>query len=207
LNKKIDISHWNVKQRINAGISHVPEDRHKHGLDLEANVRLNTVENIITKKQKITINENIEKYIFCQSYNFTTGGFLTEYKIAEYANKIIDKYDVRGSANGTALAKSLSGGNQQKVIIGREMEKNHKLIVLVQPTRGLDIGAIQFIHSQIIKEKERGNAILLISYELDEILALADTIAVISRNKIIDSGDRKKMTRQNIGNLLAGERM
>ena len=114
---------------------------------------------------------------------------------------------MRGSANGTALSKSLSGGNQQKVIIGREMEKDHKLVILVQPTRGLDIGAIEFIHSQIIKEKEKGNAVLLISYELDEILALADTIAVISRNKIIGSGDRKKMTRQNIGNLLAGERM
>ncbi|MDE7112182.1 MAG: ATP-binding cassette domain-containing protein, partial [Malacoplasma sp.] len=80
LNKKTDISQWNVKQRINAGISHVPEDRHKYGLDLEANVRLNTVENIITKKQKIIVNQNIEKYVFCQSYNFTTGGFLTEYK-------------------------------------------------------------------------------------------------------------------------------
>lgn len=182
-----DITNANINKRIELGMSHVPEDRHKFGLDLEQNVRLNIVNNRISKKP------------------FSNLGFLVDYEIVEYAQKTIDKFDVRGSANGVAIAKSLSGGNQQKVIIGRELDKKHKLIILAQPTRGLDIGAIQYIHNQIIEEKKKGNAILLISYELDEILALADTIAVMSRNKIIEENDKKIMTREHIGQLLAGE--
>ncbi|MCF0218009.1 MAG: ABC transporter ATP-binding protein [Malacoplasma sp.] len=182
-----NISKLNIKKRINAGISHVPEDRHKYGLDLEDDCRLNMAGNQIDKKP------------------FSTSGFLVDYQIADYSNDIITKYDVRGSANGTATAKSLSGGNQQKVIVGREMQKDHQLIILAQPTRGLDIGAIQFIHNEIIKEKQKGNAILLVSYELDEILALADTIAVMSRKRIIAQGNKVQMTRSTIGNLLAKE--
>lgn len=182
-----DISNSNINKRIQLGISHVPEDRHKFGLDLEQTVRYNIVNNQINKKP------------------FSNIGFLVDYEIVEYAQKTIEKYDVRGSANGVALAKSLSGGNQQKVIIGRELEKHHKLIILTQPTRGLDVGAIQYIHNQIIEEKKKGNAVLLISYELDEILALADTITVMSKNRIIEENDRKIMNREHIGQLLAGE--
>ena len=184
-----DISNFNVRERIKKGISHVPEDRHKHGLDLEADCRVNAVQNTISEKP------------------YSNYGFMVEFEIADHANTIIQKYDIRGTANGTSLAKSLSGGNQQKVIIGREIEKQHKLIVMVQPTRGLDVGAIEFIHKQIISEKEKGNAILLISYELDEILALADTIAVVSKKRIIKEGPKDIMTREVIGNLLAGERL
>lgn len=184
-----NISNWNIKKRIKEGMSHVPEDRHKHGLDLDNNIRMNVVNNKIDDKP------------------FSSLGFVVDYEIVEYAQNVIDKYDVRGSANGVALSRSLSGGNQQKVIIGREMEKNHKLIILAQPTRGLDVGAIQYIHSQIIDEKKKGNAVLLVSYELDEILALADTIAVISRNKIIEENSRDIMTREHIGQLLAGEKI
>ena len=151
--------------------------------------RVNAVQNTISEKP------------------YSNYGFMVEFEIADHANTIIQKYDIRGTANGTSLAKSLSGGNQQKVIIGREIEKQHKLIVMVQPTRGLDVGAIEFIHKQIISEKEKGNAILLISYELDEILALADTIAVVSKKRIIKEGPKDIMTREVIGNLLAGERL
>lgn len=182
-----DVSNLSIQKRIDLGISHVPEDRHKYGLDLNQNVRLNIVNNQINKKPFSNLN------------------FLVDYEIVNYSQTIIDKYDVRGSANGVAQIGSLSGGNQQKAIIGRELEKKHKLIILAQPTRGLDVGAIQYIHSQIIEEKKKGNAILLVSYELDEILALADTIAVISRNKIIEENNRKVMTREHIGQLLAGE--
>lgn len=182
-----NITSLNVLKRIEMGMSHVPEDRHKYGLDLDQNVRMNIVDNQINKKP------------------FSNLGFIVDYEILEYAQKTIDKYDVRGSANGVAMARSLSGGNQQKAIVGRELEKQHKLIILAQPTRGLDVGAIQFIHKQIIEEKKKGNAVLLVSYELDEILALADTIAVISRNKIIEENERSKMTREHIGELLAGE--
>lgn len=181
------ISNLNVKKRIKLGISHIPEDRHKYGLDLDQTVRMNIVNNQISNKP------------------FSNCGIIVDYEIVDHSQKIIDKYDIRGSSNGIAMARSLSGGNQQKIILGREIEKDHKLIILAQPTRGLDVGAIQNIHNQIIEEKKKGNAVLLISYELDEILALADTVAVISKNKIIEENSRETMTRDYIGQLLAGE--
>lgn len=182
-----DISQKNIATRIKLGLSFVPEDRHKHGLVLDQSVRMNIVNNQINNS------------------NFSFLGFIKNHEIKMYSQKAIEKYDVRGSANGVLNARGLSGGNQQKVIIARELEKNHKLIILAQPTRGLDVGAIQYIHNQIIEEKKKGNAILLVSYELDEILALADKIAVMSKNKIIKEGTRKEMTREYIGQLLAGE--
>ncbi|SYV95201.1 ABC transporter ATP-binding protein [Mycoplasmoides gallisepticum] len=156
---------------------------------MDENVRLNSVNNLIDKKP------------------FSDKGFIVPFEIAKYAQDIIDKFDVRGTANGTALSRSLSGGNQQKLIIGREMSKKHELLILAQPTRGLDVGAIEYIHGQIIEAKKQGKAVLLVSYELDEIMALADTIAVISRNNFIGIGSKEEMTRSKIGQLLAGEAM
>lgn len=188
-NKLVDISKLSIKKRSRLGISFVPEDRHKHGLTLDENVRLNSVNNLIDKKP------------------FSDKGFIVPFEIAKYAQDIIDKFDVRGTANGTALSRSLSGGNQQKLIIGREMSKKHELLILAQPTRGLDVGAIEYIHGQIIEAKKQGTAVLLVSYELDEIMALADTIAVISRNNFIGVRSKEEMTRSKIGQLLAGEAM
>lgn len=182
-----DISKSSINTRNKLGISHVPEDRHKHGLVLDQSCRKNLVDNQISNKP------------------FSNAGFIIEYEIARFANDVIHNFDVRGTANGTAMSRSLSGGNQQKLIVGREITKQHKLLLLVQPTRGLDVGAIEYIHSRVLEEKKAGNAIILISYELDEILALADTIAVISRNSIIGVGSRNEMTRSKIGELLAGE--
>lgn len=182
----VDISKYSIKKRIKSGISHIPEDRHKYGLVLDQNCRKNTVNDQINKKP------------------FSNAGIIIEYEIAAYANKIIENFDVRGTANGTASARSLSGGNQQKLIIGREITKKHKLIIMAQPTRGLDVGAIEYIHDQIIKEKNHGNTIILVSYELDEILSLSDTIAVISKNKIVGVGPKSEMTRSKIGYLLTG---
>lgn len=182
----MDISKFSIKKRIRSGISHIPEDRHKYGLVLDQNCRKNTVNDQINKKP------------------FSNAGIIIEYEIAAYANKIIENFDVRGTANGTASARSLSGGNQQKLIIGREITKKHKLVIMAQPTRGLDVGAIEYIHDQIIKEKDQGNTIILVSYELDEILSLSDTIAVISKNKIVGVGPKNEMTRSKIGYLLTG---
>lgn len=181
-----DISHYSINNRNRLGISHVPEDRHKHGLVLDQNCRKNVVNNLINK------------------HPFSVAGLVVEYEIAQYANAIIEKFDVRGSANGTAMARTLSGGNQQKLIVGREISKPHKLLIMVQPTRGLDVGAIEYIHQRIIEEKQQENTVVLISYELDEILALADTIAVISKNSIVGVGDKNTMTRQKIGELIGG---
>lgn len=182
----VDISKYSIKKRIKSGISHIPEDRHKYGLVLDQNCRKNAVNDQINKKP------------------FSNAGIIIEYEISAYANKIIENFDVRGTANGTASARSLSGGNQQKLIIGREITKKHKLIIMAQPTRGLDVGAIEYIHDQIIKEKNQGNTIILVSYELDEILSLSDTIAVISKNKIVGVGPKSEMTRNKIGYLLTG---
>ncbi len=182
-----NITKLSIKQRKMLGMSHIPEDRHKHGLILDLPIYMNTVSNSIDNKP------------------FSSCGFLNFYEIKEFARALIKKYDVRGTTRGTAPARLLSGGNQQKLIIGRELTSPHSLVILVQPTRGLDLGAIEYVHYQVMREKQKGNAVLLISYELDEILSLADTIAVMYNNSFIDVGDKQKMTRAYIGQLMAGK--
>lgn len=182
-----NISDLSVNDRYLAGISHVPEDRHKHGLILDEQIYMNLALNRIDQKP------------------FSSHGFLMEHNIKENARDLIKKYDVRGTTRGTAPARLLSGGNQQKLIIAREITNEHKLIIMVQPTRGLDLGAIEYIHTKILEEKNKGNAVLLISYELDEILALADTIAVMYNGVFIGQGSRLEMTRERIGKLMAGQ--
>ena len=180
----IDISKFSVSQRYKAGLSHVPEDRQKHGLILDMSCSINSVSNRIDDKE------------------FSSWGFLNRYHIGEYSQKLFQKYDVRGTTSGTTLARSLSGGNQQKLIVARELSNKHKLIIMVQPTRGLDLGAIEYVHNRIIEEKIKGNAILLISYELSEILALADTVAVIRDGFFVDVSNIQNTSRQKIGELM-----
>ena len=182
-----DISNLSINKRYKSGLSHVPEDRHKHGLILDEQIYMNLALNRIDEKP------------------FSTNGILLEYNIKENARNLIKKYDIRGTTRGTAPARLLSGGNQQKLIIARELTNDHKLIIMVQPTRGLDLGAIEYIHTKILEEKNKGNAVLLISYELDEILALADTIAVMYNGMFIGVGNRQEMTRERIGQLMAGQ--
>ena len=184
-----EIEHASIRKRYQLGLSHVPEDRHKHGLVLDDTIAMNAILQQVDDKP------------------YSNLGFFNNNEISKHAINIIKKYDVRGTTRGTSDARGLSGGNQQKLIIGREFERSHKLILLVQPTRGLDLGAIEFIHEQTLEEKRKGNAILLISYELDEILSLADTIAVIHNGYFISVGDRFSMTRQKIGELMAGEKI
>ena len=182
-----DISNLSINDRYLFVISHVPEDRHKYGLILDEQIYMNFALNRINQKP------------------FSSHGFLMEHNIKENARHLIKKYDVRGTTRGTAPARLLSGGNQQKLIIAREITNNHKLIIMVQPTRGLDLGAIEYIHTKILEEKNKGNAVLLISYELDEILALADTIAVMYNGVFVGVGNKNEMTREKIGQLMAGQ--
>lgn len=181
-----DSSFKSIKWRYKfGGLSFVPEDRHKHGLFLDDSIMFNSVSNQMYDKK------------------YNTYGFIATNSIKNHALNVINEFDVRGVGSIDDNVRGLSGGNQQKLIIGREINKNSKFIIFTQPTRGLDVGAIEYIHSRILQAKEEGKAILLVSYELDEILALADTIAVMSKNQIIGIGSRKEMTRNKIGLLMA----
>ncbi|WP_031488851.1 ABC transporter ATP-binding protein [Ureaplasma canigenitalium] len=183
-----NITHQSIKNRYTLGMAHVPEDRHKHGLILDDSIAYNVVLQEISNKP------------------YSTNGFVKYAEIEKKAIEVIKKFDVRGTKRGDNNARGLSGGNQQKLIIGREIEREHNLILMIQPTRGLDLGAIEFIHQNILEEKKKGRAVLLISYELDEILSLADTIAVINVGSFIGVGPSSYMTRNKIGKLMAGEK-
>lgn len=181
-----EINNKSIFKRYLMGLANVPEDRHKYGLILDWPIAMNTISQVIGKRP------------------FSNFGFIDQNSIYKHAARIIKKYDVRGTTRGTTDARLLSGGNQQKLIIGRELDREHEFIILVQPTRGMDLGAIAFIHDQILQERKKGKSILLISYELDEILGLADTIAVMQNGQIVEEGSRQVMTRQRIGELMAG---
>lgn len=184
--QEFNITHWSVdKKNRFAKINIVPGDRHKHGLVLDFSIRDNSILRLINDKYYAPL------------------GFIKANKKEELFQSIVTNFDVRGTNYGNSLARSLSGGNQQKAIVGREMTTEHNLLVIVQPTRGLDVGAIDLIHKKILLEKQAGKAILLISYELDEILALADTIAVINDGRILDLKPASQFSRTEIGLLMA----
>ncbi|VEU63508.1 ATP-binding cassette domain-containing protein [Mycoplasmopsis bovirhinis] len=181
----LDLQNLSVYEISKLGLSFIPSDRHKHGLVLDYNIKYNTV----------------LRRLWDSSY--VKFGIFNEKAIKEETKNIINKYDVRGARNGISQARQLSGGNQQKFIVGREMNSPHDFILIVQPTRGLDVGAIKNIHEQILEEKKNGKAILLISYELDEVLALADKIAVINTGEILAVKEAKDLTRTEIGIYMA----
>ncbi|MFJ7751875.1 ABC transporter ATP-binding protein [Peribacillus muralis] len=179
----------NMKPRkiTEAGVGHIPEDRHKHGLVLD-----------------FSIGENIVLQTYYQE-PFSTGGILHSNKIFDKARTIIKEYDVRTPDEYTP-ARALSGGNQQKAIIGREVDRNPDLLIAAQPTRGLDVGAIEFIHRRLIEQRDAGKAVLLISFELDEIMNVSDRIAVIYEGEIVAIVDPKETTEQELGLLMAGSK-
>lgn len=174
------------RQVQEAGVAHIPQDRQKHGLVLDFTV----AENIIMRKYF--------QPPFCQSL------FINQRVTDEYADKLVAKYDVRTPSVQT-LARSLSGGNQQKVIVAREIEQNPDLLIAAQPTRGLDVGAIEFIHNQLLQQRDAGKAILLVSLELDEIMALADRILVMYEGQIVGELSDAEATEEKIGLLMVGE--
>lgn len=181
-----DISHASIRERSHSGMSHIPEDRHKHGLVLGYTLEQNLV---------------LQKY---QEPQFENHGFIKFDEVRKYAERLIDEYDIRSGQGPITVARSMSGGNQQKAIIARELDRDEPLVIAVQPTRGLDVGAIEHIHKELIAERDKGKAILLVSLELDEVMGLSDRILVIYEGELVGELDPKKTNVQELGLYMSG---
>ena len=180
-----EIGHASIKSR-GKGMSHIPEDRHKHGLVLD-----------------FTLEQNLVLQRF-QEPQFQKAGFIDQRAVRAYAEKLIDQFDVRSGQGPVTMARSMSGGNQQKAIIARELDRDKPLVVAVQPTRGLDVGAIEYIHGQLVAQRDQGKAILLVSLELEEVMSLSDRILVMYEGEIVGELDPKTTTVQELGLYMAG---
>ena len=183
-----DMTHKSIRYKNTHGMSHIPEDRHKHGLVLDYNLAYNLV---------------LQQYF---EPSFSKGGFLKKDKINEYADMLIEKYDIRSGQGKETITRSMSGGNQQKAIVAREIMKNPDILLAVQPTRGLDVGAIEYIHRQLVAQRDSGSAILLVSLELDEVMNLSDRILVIFEGAIVADLNPKETTVQELGLYMAGSK-
>ena len=180
-----NITHASIRRR-GENMSHIPEDRHKHGLILDFTLEQNMV---------------LQRYLEPQ---FQKAGFIRNAAVREYAQHLIDQYDVRSGQGPVTIARSMSGGNQQKAIIAREVDRDKSLIVAVQPTRGLDVGAIEYIHSQLVAERDRGKAVLLVSLELDEVMSLSDRILVMYEGRLVGQLNPKTTTVAELGLYMSG---
>lgn len=182
-----DITKSSIRKRNLKGLSHIPEDRHKHGLVLDYSLENNLV---------------LQRYF---EPEFTSkAGFLKKKNIRDYATKLIEEYDVRSGQGPITTTRSMSGGNQQKAIIAREIDRKPELLVAVQPTRGLDVGAIEFIHKQLLAQRDAGKAVLLVSLELDEVMDVPDRILVMYEGEIVGEFDPKTTTQEELGLYMAG---
>ncbi|MFJ5765096.1 ABC transporter ATP-binding protein [Lysinibacillus sp. NPDC093210] len=182
-----DVTNMKPRKITEEGVGHIPQDRHKHGLVLD-----------------FPIGHNIALQTYYQSP--IAKGIVMDYKkVSEKAKQIIKEYDVRTGNGEMTPARALSGGNQQKAIIGREIDRDPDLLIAALPTRGLDVGAIEFIHSRLIEQRDKGKAVLLISFELDEVMNVSDRIAVIYDGQIVDELNPKETTEQELGLLMAGQ--
>ena len=181
-----DITNAPIRERAEE-MSHIPEDRQKHGLVLDYPLDYNIV---------------LQRY---WQPDFTNKfGFLKKGAIRKYSDSLIEKFDVRSSQGSSTIVRSMSGGNQQKAIVAREMDKKHSLMVAVQPTRGLDVGAIEYIHRQLVASRDAGDAVLLVSLELEEVMNLSDRILVMYKGEIVGELDPKKITTEELGLYMAG---
>ncbi|MBE5906091.1 MAG: ABC transporter ATP-binding protein [Lachnospiraceae bacterium] len=181
-----DITKDSIRKRSLAGMVHIPEDRHKHGLVLDYTLEENLVLQSYFKKQ------------------FQKHGFIRFGEIRKYANRLIEEFDIRSSKGPTSMARGMSGGNQQKAIIARELDRDPELVVAVQPVRGLDVGAIEYIHKQLIKQRDAGKAVLLISLELDEVMNVSDRIVVMYEGELVADVKPEEVTVQELGLYMAG---
>ena len=184
-----DVTNLSIRERNVSGISHIPEDRHKHGLVLDYSLEDNIV---------------LQRYFEPEFSGKGPLGFLKRKNIRKYAEKLIDEYDIRSGQGAITMARSMSGGNQQKAIIAREVDNESKLLVAVQPTRGLDVGAIENIHKQLVKHRDAGNAVLLVSFELDEVMNVSDRILVMYEGEIVGEFNPKNVTVGELGLYMAG---
>ena len=182
-----DITKMPIRKRSVSGMSHIPEDRHKHGLVLD-----------------YTLEDNIVLQRYFEPEFTNKWGFLRRENIRDYSQRLIDQYDVRSGQGPITVSRSMSGGNQQKAIIAREIDKNPELLVAVQPTRGLDVGAIEYIHSQLVAQRDAGKAVLLVSLELDEVMNVSDRILVMYEGEIVGEFDPKQVTVEELGLYMAG---
>ena len=182
-----DITHMSIRKRSTSGMSHIPEDRHKHGLVLD-----------------YTLEDNIVLQRYFEPEFTSKAGLLRRDNIRAYAEKIIEQYDVRSGQGPITIARSMSGGNQQKAIVGREIDKNPDLLIAVQPTRGLDVGAIEGIHKELVNLRDAGKAVLLVSLELDEVMDVSDRILVMYEGEIVGEVDPKNTTVEELGLYMAG---
>ena len=180
-----EIENLSIRNR-GINMSHIPEDRHKHGLVLD-----------------FTLEQNMVLESFREP-RFANGAFIKFGAIREYSDALIEKFDVRSGQGSITPARSMSGGNQQKAIIARELDRGKDLVIAVQPTRGVDVGAIEFIHKQLVAQRDAGKAILLVSLELDEVMSLSDRILVMYEGEIVGELDPKKTTAQELGLYMAG---
>ncbi|WP_456275436.1 ABC transporter ATP-binding protein [Bacillus sp. AK128] len=181
-----EVTHIPIRQRIEKGIAHIPEDRQKRGLVLDYKLEDNMVIEVYNKPP------------------FSKNGLLNVSAIREYAKNIIENFDVRAGEGAASLARGLSGGNQQKAIIGRELELNPELLIAVQPTRGLDVGSIEYIHKRLIEHRDKGKAVLLVSLELDEVLQLSDRIAIVNNGELVGVVNALETNENEVGLMMAG---
>ena len=184
--KMEDITHKSIRYKNTHGLSHIPEDRHKHGLVLDYSLEENMV---------------LQRYF---EPEFQQNGFIKFNDIRTYSERLINEFDVRSGQGAITQARSMSGGNQQKAIIARELDRDHNILIAVQPTRGLDVGAIESVHKEIVAKRDEGRAVLLISLELDEVMNLSDRILVMYEGEIVGELDPKKTNIQELGLYMAG---
>lgn len=182
-----DITHYSIKHRNQLGMSHIPEDRHKHGLVLDYSLEDNMI---------------LQRYFEPEFTNKL--GFLKRKNIRKYASKLIDEYDVRSGQGPTTVTRSMSGGNQQKAIVAREIDRNPSLLIAVQPTRGLDVGAIENIHRQLVAQRDDGKAVLLVSLELEEVMSVPDRILVMYEGEIVGELNPETTTVEELGLYMSG---
>ena len=181
-----DITKAKIRERSKLGMSHIPEDRHKHGLVLDFSLEQNLV---------------LQRY---WQPEFQKYGFIKNKEVRKYAERLIRENDIRSGQGPITVARSMSGGNQQKAIVAREIDKNPELLVAVQPTRGLDVGAIEGVHKQLVAQRDAGKAVLLVSLELEEVMSVPDRILVMYEGEIVGEFDPKKTTVQELGLYMAG---
>lgn len=181
-----DVTKSSIREKCLKGLSHIPEDRHKHGLVLDYSLEENLV---------------LQTYFMPE---FQKRGFLRFDAIRKYAEKLIAHFDIRSGQGPISVVRGMSGGNQQKAIIARELDRNPEVVIAVQPVRGLDVGAIEYIHKRLIAERDAGKAVLLVSFELDEVMNVSDRILVMYEGEIVANVNPKDITRDELGLYMAG---
>lgn len=181
-----DISRSKIRERSKLGMSHIPEDRHKHGLILDFQLQQNLV---------------LQTY---WTEDFQKNGFLQFDNVREFSDRLIEQYDIRSGRGSDSIVRKMSGGNQQKAIIAREVDKDPRLLLAVQPTRGLDVGAIEFIHKKLIERRDKGDAVLMVSLELEEVISLPDRILVMYEGEIVADLDPDTVSMEELGLYMAG---